>query len=89
MTQRVRDGEIDLVHIPGVSQVVNCFTKWVKESELDASIAYLTNVAARMQANGETYAVLCTFAERINAAVAAVDWQRGPWREPAMCYSDA
>ena len=43
-----------------------------------------------MQANGETYAVLCTFAERINAAVAArVDWQRGPWRDPAMCYSDA
>ena len=47
VTERVREGEVKLAHVPDPGMVVDFLTKWVKTDKVEASIAYLTGKAAR------------------------------------------
>ena len=41
VTQRVRDDELALAHLPDACQVVDFLTKWVDAAKEEASLAYL------------------------------------------------
>ena len=42
MTRRVEKGAISLAHLPDAGNYVDWMTKWVKESKLRSSLAFLT-----------------------------------------------
>ena len=54
VTQRVRAGEISLVHVPDAANVVDMFTKWVSASKVESSLAYLTGALALRAHGGDT-----------------------------------
>ena len=54
VTQRVRAGEISLVHVPDAANVVDMFTKWVSAAKVENSLAYLTGSMALRAHGGET-----------------------------------
>ena len=54
VTQRVRNDEVDLCHIPDVANWVDIFTKWTKSEKVEAAIAYMTGALARaLHADGQ------------------------------------
>ena len=49
VTQRCQTKMIRLAHLPDAVNWVDFFTKWKDKAKVEASIAYLSNVAARLQ----------------------------------------
>ena len=47
VTQRIRDEQVALGHLPDATNFVDMFTKWVKAAKVEESIAYLTGARAR------------------------------------------
>ena len=48
MTERVRDEEIELVHLPDAGMFMDFFTKWLPDQgKVEASLAYLNGAMAR------------------------------------------
>ena len=56
VAQRVREGEIELAHVPDAANVVDIFTKWSKAEKIEKCLAYLTNAAARAAHGDAPYA---------------------------------
>ena len=52
VTQRIRDGDVELAHLPDSVNFVDCFTKWVSLDKMRASMAYLTGAIQRAAYGG-------------------------------------
>ena len=72
VTQRVREGECVLAHVPDAGNMVDWMTKWVKHEKLRASLAFLTGERSRLlhqAAGGDsgTVAAYHAFLARVDA----------------------
>jgi hypothetical protein len=71
VTQRVREDEVALAHLPDACQVVDFLTKWVAVEKEEASIAYLSGFLARaaVEAGAATPNAVLVMVERLAGAV--------------------
>ena len=71
VTQRVREDEVALAHLPDACQVVDFLTKWVAVEKEEASIAYLSGFLARaaVEAGAATPHAVLVMVERLADAV--------------------
>ena len=78
VTQRIREADIELAHLPDAANYVDMFTKWLSPEKVERSIAYLSGALARS-------VHLDQGASTTSVIVAALSTLHGALQELTMC----